>query len=177
MAIYFTTLTVFKAITVCYEHIFFHSFTCPTLKFIDFVAIFFQNRQIWCPIGPLWIQCLLYVVVSMLYAWLCHIGITIWTVWCKTAVSLLLMHWRYCSLALNHRNQGSVMCRSINSFRPGQNGYQYADDIFRCIFLKENLNILTVISVKFVPQETNGQYASIGVGNLDWHWIGVKPLS
>ena len=40
----------------------------------------------------------------------------------------------------------------INSFPPGQNGRHFADDIFRCILMKEKFRILIKISLKFVPK-------------------------
>ena len=39
----------------------------------------------------------------------------------------------------------------IDSLRPGQNGRHFADDIFNCIFLNENVLIPIKISLKFVP--------------------------
>ena len=41
--------------------------------------------------------------------------------------------------------------RRINSSLPGQNGYHFADDDFRCIFVNEKFRILIKISLKFVP--------------------------
>ena len=40
----------------------------------------------------------------------------------------------------------------LNSLRPRQNRRYNADDIFKCIFLKENVWIPTTISLKFVPK-------------------------
>ena len=48
------------------------------------------------------------------------------------------------------------MCRGsvthINTLRPRQNGRHFADDIFKCIFLNENVWILIRISLKLVPK-------------------------
>ena len=41
---------------------------------------------------------------------------------------------------------------TINSLRPRQNGRNFADDIFKCIFLTENVWIPIKISLKFVPK-------------------------
>ena len=41
---------------------------------------------------------------------------------------------------------------NLNSFLPGQNGRNFEDDIFRCIFVNENLCILIKISLKFVSK-------------------------
>ena len=40
----------------------------------------------------------------------------------------------------------------IASMRPRQIGRQLSDDIFKCIFLTENVIILIKISLKFVPK-------------------------
>ena len=41
---------------------------------------------------------------------------------------------------------------SINTLRPRQNGRHFADDIFKRIFLNENVEISIKISLKFVPK-------------------------
>ena len=66
--------------------------------------------------------------------------------------------------------------KSVNSLRPGQNGCLFADDIFKCIFLNENVWISIYISLKFVP---NGWIDNIPalVGIMAWCWKGDKPLS
>ena len=40
----------------------------------------------------------------------------------------------------------------LNSSPPGQNVRRFTDDIFRCIFVNENICILIKISLKFVPK-------------------------
>ena len=40
----------------------------------------------------------------------------------------------------------------LNTLRPRQNGRHFADDIFKCIFLNENVSITIKISLKFVPK-------------------------
>ena len=40
----------------------------------------------------------------------------------------------------------------FNTSRPKQNGRRYPDDIFKCIFLNENICVLINISLKFVPK-------------------------
>ena len=40
----------------------------------------------------------------------------------------------------------------FNTLRPRQNGRHFADDIFKCIFLNENVLISIKISLKFVPK-------------------------
>ena len=43
-------------------------------------------------------------------------------------------------------------CRYVKTLRPRQNGRHFADDIFKCIFLNENVWISIEISLKFVPK-------------------------
>ena len=40
----------------------------------------------------------------------------------------------------------------INTLRPRQNGRRFADDIFKCVFLNENVRLLTKISLTLVPK-------------------------
>ena len=53
----------------------------------------------------------------------------------------------------------------INTSRPRRSGRHFADDILKCIFLKENNCILIRISLKFVPQWINDYVISI----IQWH--------
>ena len=41
---------------------------------------------------------------------------------------------------------------TVNTLRPRQNGRHFADDIFKCTFLNENVWILIKITLRFVPQ-------------------------
>ena len=63
----------------------------------------------------------------------------------------------------------------INTLRPRQNGRHFPD-IFKGIFLNENVWILIKISLKFV---SNGPINNIPalVQIMAWHWPGDKPLS
>ena len=40
----------------------------------------------------------------------------------------------------------------LNTLRPRQHGRHFPDDIFRCIFLNENVSVSIKISLKFVPK-------------------------
>ena len=44
------------------------------------------------------------------------------------------------------------LTRNLNTLRPRLDGCQLPDDIFKCIFLNENIWISIVISPKFVPK-------------------------
>ena len=62
------------------------------------------------------------------------------------------------------------------TLRPRQNGRHFPDDIFRCIFLNENVWISINISLKFV---LNGPINNIPalVQVMAWRRPGGKPLS
>ena len=44
------------------------------------------------------------------------------------------------------------MVFGFNTLRPRQNGRHFADDLFKCIFLNENVRIPIKISLKFIPK-------------------------
>ena len=69
-----------------------------------------------------------------------------------------------------------VVGGAFNSLRPRRNGRYDADDIFKCIFLKENVWILTKISLKFVPKGPINNISAL-VHIMAWHPSGDKPLS
>ena len=64
----------------------------------------------------------------------------------------------------------------VNTFRPRQNGRHFADDVFKCIFLTENVWILLKISLKFVPKGPINNIPSL-VQVMAWRRPGDKPLS
>ena len=65
---------------------------------------------------------------------------------------------------------------SFNTLRPIQNGRHFADDIFKWIFLNENVWILINISLKFVPQGPINNIPAL-VQIMAWRRRGDKPLS
>ena len=52
----------------------------------------------------------------------------------------------------NHQQIISQASCLVNTLRPRQNGTHLADNIFKCIFLNENVWIWIKISLKFVPK-------------------------
>ena len=40
----------------------------------------------------------------------------------------------------------------LNTLRPTQNGRHFPDEIFKCIFMNENVRISIEISLKFIPK-------------------------
>ena len=65
---------------------------------------------------------------------------------------------------------------AINTLRPRQNGRHFADDIFKCIFLNENVWIPIKISLKFVPKGPINNIPSL-VQIMVWRRPCDKPLS
>ena len=64
----------------------------------------------------------------------------------------------------------------INTFRPRQDGRHFPDDIFKCIFLNENVSISIRISLEFVPKGPINNIPSL-VQIMVWRRPGDKPLS
>ena len=64
----------------------------------------------------------------------------------------------------------------INTLWQEQNGRHFADDIFKCIFLNENVSIAIKISLKFVPKGPINNILAL-VQIMAWRRTGDKPLS
>ena len=65
---------------------------------------------------------------------------------------------------------------SINTLRVRQNGRHFADDIFKCILLNENVWITIKNSLKFVPKVPINNIPAL-VQIMAWRRPGDKPLS
>ena len=70
----------------------------------------------------------------------------------------------------------SLYARLLNTLRPRQNGRHFADDIFKCIFLNENVWIPIKISLKFVPKGSINYNPAL-VQIMARRRPGDKPLS
>ena len=68
------------------------------------------------------------------------------------------------------------MLFTVNTLRPRQNGRRFADDVFKCVFLSENVWILITISLKFVPRGPINNIPSL-VQVMAWRRLGDNPLS
>ena len=67
------------------------------------------------------------------------------------------------------------LLQPFNILRPGQNGRHFADDIFKRIFLNENIWITIKISLKFVPKGSMNNIPAL-VQKMAWRRPGDKPL-
>ena len=63
----------------------------------------------------------------------------------------------------------------FNSYPPGQNGRHSAEDIFKSIFLNENVRIFIQLSLKFVPKGPIDSKLSL-VLVMACRLFGAKPL-
>ena len=97
------------------------------------------------------------------------------TLWFCTACHTLLCYWK----RIVHCTRMEMYVHNswfINSLRPRQNGCYNADDIFKCIFLNENVWFPTKISLKFVPKCPINNIQTL-VLIMAWRRPGDKPLS
>ena len=67
------------------------------------------------------------------------------------------------------------VCLCVNSSLFVQNGRPFADDIFKCILMNENVCILIHISLKFVPKGSIDDKPAL-VQIMAWCRAGNKPL-
>ena len=84
-----------------------------------------------------------------------------------------------CFISIMHLLHYTVrICGGIrfNTLRPRQNGRHFADDIFKCIFVNENIWIPIKISLRFVPSGPINNIPAL-VQILAWRRPGDKPLS
>ena len=49
-------------------------------------------------------------------------------------------------------NESPKYLSQLNTLRPRTNGRHFADDIFKCIFINENVRISLKISMKFISK-------------------------
>ena len=60
------------------------------------------------------------------------------------------------------------------TLKPRQNGRHFADDIFKCILVNENVSIPIKISLKFIPKGPNNNIPTL-VQIMVWRRPGDKP--
>ena len=89
----------------------------------------------------------------------------------KTCVSQIYTKMCYCRSPL----QISSQAKNEHTW-PRQNGRHFPEDIFKCIFLNENIWISIKVSLKFVPKGTINNIPAL-VQKMAWRRPGGKPLS
>ena len=70
----------------------------------------------------------------------------------------------------------TIRSQCVNTSRPRQNGRHFPDDIFKYIFLNENVWISLKVSLKFVPKIPINNI-SVLVQIMVWRRPGDEPLS
>ena len=78
---------------------------------------------------------------------------------------------------MNALNAWLASTMSVNTLRPKQNGRNFPDDIFKCIFLNENVWISIEISLKNVTYGPVNINITALVQIMAWVRPGDKPLS
>ena len=73
-------------------------------------------------------------------------------------------------------NRRQTIYNVFNTLRRRQNGRHFPDDIFKCIFLNENVSIAIKISLKFVAKDPINHIPAL-VQIMAWRRPGDKPLS
>ena len=63
----------------------------------------------------------------------------------------------------------------VNTLRPRQNGRHFPDEIFKCIFLNENVLVSIKISLKFIPKGPINNIPAL-VQTMAWRRPGDRPL-
>ena len=69
----------------------------------------------------------------------------------------------------------SLSTRRVNTFWPKQNGWQYADNICKCIFFNEKVWILSKILLTSLLKGSIENKATL-VLVMVWPWTGTEPL-
>ena len=108
------------------------------------------------------------------YPWNFFPGVHIWVTWPNVPYPIAQPQWaKTCSdTCINYISSSS----EVNTLRPRQNGRHFPDDIFKWIFLNENVWILIKISLKFVPRGPINNIPTL-VQVMAWRRPGDKPLS
>ena len=101
---------------------------------------------------------------------LCHHWCRWWLVSCSGPSHYI---WTHAGLTKKQKKQKTCW---LNTLRPRQNGRHFPDDIFKWIFLNENVWISISIPLKFVPRGPINNIPTL-VQVIAWRRPGDKPLS
>ena len=104
---------------------------------------------------------------------------SLWAYQVTIAAKMALGTTRLALSKLSFGEYSNISCwwlaNCIKTLRPRQNGRHFPDDIFKCIFLNENVWISIRISLKFVPWGPNNNFQAL-VQIMAWRRPGAKPL-
>ena len=91
-------------------------------------------------------------------------------------IFLFLFHYSLCIWnRIMTLRQHNSMADILNTLWLRQNGRHFADNIFKCIFLNENIWLWIEISLKFVPKGPINNIPAL-VQIMAWRRQGDKPL-
>ena len=133
----------------------------------QYISYFLYNIHIWYIYICVYINTNIYIkwmwllINTYMYVYIDILGVITYPCW--VWIESMLVKW----------SQSQV---SLNTLRPRQNGRHFADDIFRCIFLNEDVWIALKISLKFVPRVRINNIPAL-VQIMAWRRPGDKPLS
>ena len=101
-----------------------------------------------------------------------------WDIFCEIALRLLQVMACCLTAPSHYLNQPISMppYGIIRSLRPRWNRHHFADDIFKCILLNENMLNSIKISLKFIPKGPINNIPAL-VQIMAWRRPGDKPLS
>ena len=132
------------------------------------VSIHFNNLQSW----------VYYLSCKWHRGTWCHIIHSIfhfYEIFVNGTASVKMSKWRHMGSSFVVFVPG-IRTHVVNSLRPRQKGRQFPDDIFKCIFLTENVIISIKISLKFVPKGSMNNILTL-LQIMAWRRPGDKPLS
>ena len=79
-------------------------------------------------------------------------------------------------LNLYQQNNIDILVFQVDTLRPRRNRRLFANNIFKCILLNENILISIKISLKFIPKGTINNIPAL-VQIMAWHQPGDKPYA
>ena len=116
---------------------------------------------------------------SGIFFWCSIVGFVRWIYCLNSLKSIPEEYWSMYHneiIKLPQQNKSQHNHVHINTLRPRQNGRHFADNIFKCIFLNENVWISIKISQKFIPTDLISNNPAL-VPIMAWRRPGNKPLS
>ena len=117
-----------------------------------------------CVTRPQW-------VISILLCWLQIVEMDLWRLLCPKCFMF-----QYCGCLVTRHGPHLLTWIKLTQVRSRQNGHHFADDIFKRIYLNENISISINISLKFIPYGPIDNISAL-VHIMAWHRPGDKPLS
>ena len=100
----------------------------------------------------------------------------IWKVRIKTKLLTEIFVTRLYKVVVFSHNDDCLLRLPFSTLRPRHDGHYFANDIFKCSFLSENVRISIKIPLKFVPKRRINNILAL-VQIMAWRQSDDKPLS